>query len=353
MNYFKKVLILKQVNEGFSLNGKTASAICRIETDSFITSFNFSTINLCSLESGEYFVFILDSNNNLTMHNVGIKLSTFTLTLEDLPLLVKSISVGIVYVKNDIPTLILYCTDGEKAKAVQDFKKLVVERCILERKKNEKVEKVTEKVIEQPCLTQEKVNNNVVEKEPTSLEQTYNDEAVATENYFEQSFEEKLKIFEELDNEYLRTEFVNNNIERQEAEKKEQFNFEIFANEENSCDSQNYTEQNPYFNQAKKELEEIFVKFPKEEDLERCVPNSRWAKIYYKENKYYVVGVVKENKKEKYICYGVPSKYSPTPPKELDGFCSFIPLSVFDMKGDGYFMMFQDAVTGECVKINE
>ena len=46
----------------------------------------------------------------------------------------------------------------------------------------------------------------------------------------------------------------------------------------------------------------------------------------------------------------MPSVYSETPPKELDGYCSFIPLSVFDMKGDGFWMMFQDAVTGECIK---
>ena len=63
-----------------------------------------------------------------------------------------------------------------------------------------------------------------------------------------------------------------------------------------------------------------------------------------------IVGLVKEGGKEKYICYGVPAVYSKEPPKELKGFCSFIPLSVFDMKGDGYWMMFQDAVTGECIK---
>jgi hypothetical protein len=63
-----------------------------------------------------------------------------------------------------------------------------------------------------------------------------------------------------------------------------------------------------------------------------------------------VVGLVLESGKEKYICYGVPCTYSKNPPKELKGFCSFIPLSIFDLTGKGYWMMFQDAITGEHVQ---
>ena len=61
------------------------------------------------------------------------------------------------------------------------------------------------------------------------------------------------------------------------------------------------------------------------------------------------MGVIKEDNLPKYICYGVPGAYSETPPKELDGYCTFIPLSVFDIMGDGFWMMFQDAITGECI----
>ena len=93
--------------------------------------------------------------------------------------------------------------------------------------------------------------------------------------------------------------------------------------------------------------------FPEEPALSKIIPESRWAKINYSSDKFYVVGVINENEKEKYICYGVPAKYSAKPPKELKGFCSFVPLSYFDMKGDGYWMMFQSAITGECVKPKE
>ena len=56
------------------------------------------------------------------------------------------------------------------------------------------------------------------------------------------------------------------------------------------------------------------------------------------------------NGKEKYICYGVPAPFSKEPPKELKGFCTFIPASVYDLFGNGFWMMFQCAETGECIK---
>lgn len=64
-----------------------------------------------------------------------------------------------------------------------------------------------------------------------------------------------------------------------------------------------------------------------------------------------MVGLVKEDGKEKYICYGVPDKYSTNPPETLKDCASFIPLSVFNLKGDGYWMMLQDAVTENCIKL--
>ena len=102
----------------------------------------------------------------------------------------------------------------------------------------------------------------------------------------------------------------------------------------------------------KDELDKIFSENPEEDCLKSTVPQSRWVKIEYAGG-YYLVGVVEERKKPKYICYGVPAKYSPYPPKELAGYCTFIPLSVFEMKGDGFWMLFQSAETGECVHMGD
>ena len=159
-------------------------------------------------------------------------------------------------------------------------------------------------------------------------EKLYNDEAVATENYFE--------IEEQLSSTLDQLKEADFKIEESFLEEIERDN--------------KYSNSNRYYDTVCSELEQIFNKFPEEQQLKKTFSKSRWAKVYYSDTKYYVVGVIKESGKEKYICYGVPATYSKTPPKELDGYCTFIPLSIFSLLGDGYWMMFQDAVTGECIK---
>ena len=138
-----------------------------------------------------------------------------------------------------------------------------------------------------------------------------------------------------------------------EPVKKEEYDDELIATE-NYFDKESFNARpkEPYYLKVKKDLDDLFTKYPKEEKLEKAVQGSSWVKIFYNEEKYYTVGLVREGGKPKYICYGIPAKYSVAPPKELDGFCSFLPLSLFDLKGDGYWMIYQDAETGDCVKLN-
>ena len=137
---------------------------------------------------------------------------------------------------------------------------------------------------------------------------------------------------------------------------KEEFKHRFFPNGtyENERDGdgvKNYSETNPFYLTVEKEMQDVLTRFPQETTLMNIIPNSNFVKVNYAENKYYAVGLIYENKKERYICYGVPDKYSKNPPKELKGYCQFIPLSMFTPFGDGYWMMFQDATFGTCVKM--
>lgn len=178
--------------------------------------------------------------------------------------------------------------------------------------------------------------------------ETYDDETVATENYYlaEDADAENLKIKEENYERELHTDDFGADAEsaaekfREEKEEKIPENeerFAFFENDEN------------YYLKVKAELDGIFETNPPEPALEKTLPESKWARINYGTDKYYVVGLVYEKNTPKYICYGVRAAYSEYPPKELAGYCSFIPLSVFEMRGNGFWMMFQDAKTGECV----
>ena len=107
-----------------------------------------------------------------------------------------------------------------------------------------------------------------------------------------------------------------------------------------------------YYQTVKAELDTLFADYPEEHVLAQNVPDSRWVRVDAGGGKHYVVGVIEQGGQPAYICYGVPGRYQKNPPKALDGYCSYLPLSVFDLHGDGYWMMFQDADTGDCCHVN-
>ena len=104
-----------------------------------------------------------------------------------------------------------------------------------------------------------------------------------------------------------------------------------------------------FYDRLKEEIENLLNTYPKEENLEGTVENSRWVKIDYGEGKYYVFGVIFGGGKARYICYGVPSKNPDYPPPSLQN-CSFIP--AHDGGNEGYWVMYQDAKTGASIKID-
>ena len=106
--------------------------------------------------------------------------------------------------------------------------------------------------------------------------------------------------------------------------------------------------QTTYYDTVKEEIEKLFGRFPHEPALEDLITDSRFVRVQYDERgKYYVVGVVYDQRDPAFICYGVPEPYAPAPPKELSGFSAFVPKNPAKPYGDGYFMMFQSAVTGQ------
>lgn len=112
-------------------------------------------------------------------------------------------------------------------------------------------------------------------------------------------------------------------------------------------------EPETFFDGIKEQIETLFGKYPEEEFLSQIIPDSKWVKIDNDDKgEYYVVGLLYEDNKIKYICYGVPSIYSDTPPKELAGFSQWLPIDSGKEQGFGYFITYQDAETGENVKLN-
>ena len=104
---------------------------------------------------------------------------------------------------------------------------------------------------------------------------------------------------------------------------------------------------NNFYLSVKPQLDEIFVCYPEEDMLNNLVPNSRWVRINTSDG-YYVVGLVLDGDSVSYICYGVPSTDRCAPPQEIADFAVWLSLGGND--GRGYWLIYQDALTGKCLK---
>ncbi len=166
----------------------------------------------------------------------------------------------------------------------------------------------------------------------------YNDEALAQENYYE---------YEQTDKD---RGAVRENTE------KEKDGESVRENEKDNV----VREKEPtagglaggdFFGRMKDEIEKVLSSYPSERALEETVEDSRWVRINYGGDKYYVFGVIYGGGKPRYICYGVPSTDSRRPPESLSNLASYIPSSPENADG-GYWVMYQDAATGASVKIH-
>ena len=317
MQYENSVLMLKQTASGYS-SGSPLGAILRLENENGVFSVYLSTVNFSLLSGGTYLLFLSDGKNFDLSFDLGKKPTSASFR-EDKDVRTKEISAGICFYKDDIPVLVAFSESENGRLTLKDFKKHVAEYYLKEHraKKNDEILKA------------------------------YNDEAVATENYFTYDDNEDDKaVNAEIGNEYNYRE-NGENTRRKQGKKQEKETHSLGAVDEKDTSS---GKNQRYYAKVKAEIDAALDKYPHEKVLETIFKGSRWAKINYSDSRYYVLGVINESGREKYICYGVPEKFSEYAPKELDGYCSFIPLSVFDLSGNGYWMMFQSADTGECLK---
>ncbi len=103
-----------------------------------------------------------------------------------------------------------------------------------------------------------------------------------------------------------------------------------------------------FYERIKPKLDKLFERGEHFEKLEREMPLTKWVKIPYEKNGYYVVGIIGDN--PDYICYGVPGTYSPIPPEELGRNCKWLPDDVSRPQERGLWLLYQDAATGKSVQ---
>lgn len=154
----------------------------------------------------------------------------------------------------------------------------------------------------------------------------------------------------------LDEELLNSNTEIAQAVSMEALFDSSDQEIEETIDKEIYKEsstEHKFYNMIAEQLDELFDKYPQESNLEKLIDNSKWVKINHEEeNKYYVVGIIHKDNDIKYICYGVPGNYYIEPPMELKNYSQWLPVDTMNPYENGYWVMYQDADSGENVYIN-
>lgn len=105
-----------------------------------------------------------------------------------------------------------------------------------------------------------------------------------------------------------------------------------------------------FYQAVKPQIDEMFVRYPAEATLNALVPNSKWVRVDVDADDYYVLGVLFDIAEPTFICYGIPGKKTVPPPAEIAGACVWLPLDTRRPEGEGYWVIYQSAVNGKCIK---
>ena len=134
MSFLKKIIVLKQLQEGFSLTSSPVSAILRVEIEEEVATLFLSPVNFSYTPKGEYFLFVLDKDNILFDFSLLSKPSSTIRNFYRLPNL-NDFCACICHVKDNFPIFVCYQRSENSSLSLQDIKKSVADWCI-ERRKN-------------------------------------------------------------------------------------------------------------------------------------------------------------------------------------------------------------------------
>lgn len=326
MNYVKKMCILRQIKQGFSGDGKTLSGLIKVEQYGKNLAVEVSIINFAPLVSGEYYCLLSDGKGKTEMLSLRGK-SIFNL-LTDLD--VSGGFCGVVcYVKNEVVP-IAYGINGNGS---YDW------RAILN--------KVMPPVFPKKQETIDTAITKTEKNEPTMYEtkeksSVYDDEKVADENYYEEDTNERNKPTKNAENATLET---TSQTEREE----------VGVDSSKDVDAPSVRtafNENPdgYYLSIKREVDELFSRYPRDNTLAKAFEHSEWVRVRgTTNNPQYLVGAMYEDGKVRYLCYALAAEDKNNPPDEIKNVCTFVPTSPF-VDAQGFFVIFQSAATGECVK---
>lgn len=294
MLYLRRIAVLKQINGGFSCDGSGVSGVIRAEQFGNCVNLQISFANFAPLVEGRYVCAFTDGEKTEIFEKCeSLEIKNFNIE--------KGFAFAVLFVRGSVCSVAEAGCGGVKIK-ISDVERVVYES-------------------ENP----KKEDFSVASADDGK----YCDDAIAEDNYYEYESNE------------------NVDVESGDNEKEEQ-NQCLYEDEKDSdkikSDGQNLEEgallKGAFFERIKGEVERLFEENPRMVDLENAVENSKWIKINYGKEKYYVFGVVYDCGEALYLCYGVPAK-SENKPKSFGRGGVLITTEIAK-----YWVLYQDAKSG-------
>jgi len=359
MNTLKKLIFLKSEDKShgmgiLSLEQKSQNIFGTLKT--YQTNFN-----------GDYILGIR-CENQIIKQNVNIDNNTYNFILSDKLDLNQNIGCVILKVEGSQVTPILWGNEKNenyKSSIVKSLKESLSKLHVIGQSKKihlnnkspnvQQLENVQTNISElyQDCENKDiidKHNNekldSIISSQHTPHHSNYISMTDPTYNNYTKNTTEDIESFSQIS---LKEESVSDEVaiasdvaELFESDEKEVN--QIIDNELDNINNGNHQ----FYDMISDQLRELFDRYPQERNLSKLIDDSTWVKIESDyDNKYYVVGIIRNNNDIKYICYGVPGTFNQEPPQEIKEFSQWLPVDVKDPYSHGYWVMYQDADTGE------
>lgn len=344
MNFVKKMCILRQVKQGFSGDGKTLSGLIKIEQYGKNLSVEVSVINFAPLSSGEYYCLLADRKGRTEMLPLRGK-SLFNIVSD---LNAEDGFCGVIcFVKNGIsphrlrrPTAKTsmtgaisskiplpraerkrrfpaanerapfnpFANDGDRAETSAPISYDVPPAPLYGYEAEDKKERPfpprpAQETPDQPQET-EPENGTIAPPEPpaapTAKGKYERRNGGITENYYRKE-EDNERFENEKSGTYAHAEGGN----PQQAKKER-------ANASKDGDAEDIrhpfeTDPDGYYLAVKGEIDALFAKYPADDSLKGIFAYSEWVRVQGEEGApKYLVGVIYDDLKAKYICYALP-----------------------------------------------
>lgn len=321
MSYTKNIAVIKGLQDGFSADGGALSGLVKAERYSSELRVEVSLINFAPLAEGRYVAAISDGSHTQLIED-GVFEGRSDVDTS------KGFAAAVCFVKGGVQ-LIATAVCGNFQSAAFGLKGEIE---LAERIKSPRPQE----------------NKSVAPVE------VYEDEALAEENYYEfqTSDEGGQPVCEDTQKEEDGCELCKNEKSFDHVQKAEGITLDC----EEAVNSASDEEQpinlarGGFYEKMREEIDGLFSTYPPAEELCAEIDQSKWVKISYGEDSYYVFGVIFSDGVPKYICYGIPAKDDASPPASMQGLASF--LGVKTQHGMGFWVMYQDADTGASVSVS-